>query len=74
MSKKKLKAPMSDLLRKTIAERDVPFLVLERETGVVRTSIMRFVRGETSLRLDRADALARYFGLELRTTKKRKGK
>jgi len=66
------KPPISDLLRKTIAENSIPYLVLERETGVVRTSIMRFVRGETSLRLDKADVLAEYFGLEL--VKKRKVK
>ena len=63
---------MSDLLRKTIAESGVPLLVLERETGVKRASIMRFVRGETSLRLDKADQLAAFFGLELKKTKKRK--
>jgi plasmid maintenance system antidote protein VapI len=69
---KNKKPPISDLLRKTIAENRIPYLVLERETGVVRTSIMRFVRGETSLRLDKADVLAEYFGLEL--VKKRKAK
>lgn len=58
-------APISDLLRKTIAESGVPYLVVERETGVVRTSIMRFVRGETSLRFDKADAPAAYFGPDL---------
>jgi plasmid maintenance system antidote protein VapI len=31
-----------------------------------RASIMRFLRGEQSLRLDMADRLAAYFGLELR--------
>jgi len=44
---------------------------LARETGVQRLSIMRFVRGVQSLRLDVADKLAAYFGLALvRTTKK----
>ncbi len=45
---------------------------LERETGVTRASIMRFVRGSPSLRLDMADRLAAYFELELRA--KRKGR
>jgi plasmid maintenance system antidote protein VapI len=67
---RKIKPPISDLLRKTIAKSGVPYLALERETGVVRTSIMRFVRGDQYLRLDAADALAAYFGLEL--VKKRK--
>ncbi len=37
-----------------------------------RASIMRFVRGSQSLRLDMADRLAACFGLELRP--KRKGR
>jgi plasmid maintenance system antidote protein VapI len=45
---------------------------LERETGVTRASIRRFVNGERTLRLDMADRLAAYFGLELRA--KRKGR
>jgi plasmid maintenance system antidote protein VapI len=65
MSKRKMKAPITDLLRKTIAESGVPLLVLEKATGVKRASIMRFVRGDQSLRLDLADRLAEYFGLQL---------
>ncbi len=63
---KKPASPISDLLRKTIAESGVPLLVLQRETGVTRASIMRFVRGDQHLRLDNADALAAYFDLELK--------
>jgi plasmid maintenance system antidote protein VapI len=65
-------APITDLLRRTIAESGIPYKTLERETGVARASIMRFVRGTQSLRLDMADRLAAYFGLELR--QKRKGR
>ena len=65
-----MKPPITDLLRKTVIKSGVPLLVLERETGVKRASIMRFVRGEQSLRLDKADALAAYFGLELRRKSK----
>ena len=61
----KKRSPITDLLRRTIAESGVPLLVLQRETGVKRGSIMRFVRGDQSLRLDKADALSAYFGLEL---------
>ena len=63
---------MSDLLRRTIAESGVPYLVLERETGVGRTSIMRFVKGRQFLRLDAVDRLAEYYGLKL--VKERKAK
>ncbi len=68
----KAESPITALLRKTIAESGVPYLVLHRETGVARASIIRFVRGDTSLRLDVADKLAARFGLEL--VKKGKGK
>ena len=59
-------APISDLLRQTIAESGVSYSGLQKKTGVTRASIMRFVRGDQSLRLDMADRLAAYFDLELR--------
>jgi plasmid maintenance system antidote protein VapI len=62
---------MSDALRKAIASSGLAHIAIERATGVKRASIMRFMRGETSLRLDVADKLAAYFGLELRTRKGR---
>lgn len=65
MSKHKPKAPITDLLRRTIAESGIPLLRLSNETDVARASLIRFQRGETSLRLDVADKLAAYFGLEL---------
>jgi plasmid maintenance system antidote protein VapI len=65
MSKRKPKAPITDLLRLTIAESGIPLLRLSNETDVARASLIRFLRGETSLRLDVADKLAAYFGLEL---------
>jgi len=63
---------MSDVLRRAIVESGKALIALERETGVQRMSIARFLRGETSLHLDVADKLAAYFGLELRI--KRKGR
>jgi plasmid maintenance system antidote protein VapI len=63
---------MTAMLRKTIGESGMAHIAIERATGVKRASIMRFLRGETSLRLDMADRLADYFGLELRP--KRKGR
>ncbi len=57
---------ITEVLRRSIAESGQPYIALERETGVARASIMRFVRGSQSLRLDMADRLADYFGLELR--------
>ena len=60
------KAPISDLLRQTIAESGISYNALQKGTGVTRASIMRFVRGDQSLRLDMADRLAAFFDLELR--------
>ena len=56
---------LSDVLRRTIAERGIPLLTIERETGVVRASVMRFVRGDQTIRLDAANRLAAFFGLRL---------
>lgn len=56
---------MTEVLRQAIVESGIPLLVLERETGVVRASIRRFVAGRNSLHLDVADKLATYFGLVL---------
>ncbi len=65
MNTSQSKAPISDLLRQTIVESGVSYNALQNETGVTRASIMRFVRGDQSLRLDMADRLAAYFDLEL---------
>lgn len=75
MSKREKKlTTMTKALRRAIAESGMSFNALERETGVLRQSLMKFARGEQSLRLDIADHLAAYFGLELQPTKKREAK
>jgi len=56
---------MTDTLRAAIRDSGLPLLQLARRSGVVRQSLIRFTRGSTSLRLDVADRLAAYFGLEL---------
>jgi plasmid maintenance system antidote protein VapI len=63
---------MSEVLRWAIAESGKALIALERETGIQRMSLSRFLAGKQSLRLDVADKLAEYFGLELRP--KRKGR
>lgn len=65
MSKNKPKAPLTDPLRKAIVDSGLPLLRLANETGIARASLIRFTRGETSIRLDIADKLAVYFGLTL---------
>ncbi len=56
---------MTDALRAAIDDSDLSYSALERETGVKRQSMMKFVAGKQSLRLDVADKLAAYFGLEI---------
>ncbi|MCY2995298.1 MAG: helix-turn-helix transcriptional regulator [Planctomycetota bacterium] len=56
---------MTDVLKAAIADSGLPLLRLSKATGVQRTSLIRFTRGETSLHLDVADVLADYFGLKL---------
>jgi hypothetical protein len=80
MKSDKQPAPISDLLRQTIAKAvesgRTNYKALQRETGVTRASVMRFVTGRRFLRLDLADRLAAYFGLELKAErggKRRKG-
>ena len=68
----KSEQPITDPLRQAIAGSGISFKALERETGVLRQSLMKFARGEQFLRGDAYDKLAAYFGLELRP--KRKGK
>ncbi len=63
---------MTEALRKAIAESGMAYIAIERATGVQRMSIARFMEGQTSLRLDKADKLAELFGLEVRP--KRKGR
>ena len=55
------------MLKRAIANSDRTFTDIEKATGVQRASLLRFLRGETSLRLDKADALAEHFGIECRT-------
>ncbi len=57
---------MTELLKRAIASSGLTFTDIQRATGVQRASLLRFMRGETSLRLDKADDLAEYFGIESR--------
>ena len=56
---------LADALRAAIEDSDESFKSLERETGVLRQSLMKFARGEQSLRLDLADKLTSYFKIKI---------
>lgn len=65
---------MTEVLRQALADSGKPLLKVSNEAGIARASLIRFLRGERSLRLDCADNLAAYLGLELRPMAgKRKG-
>ena len=75
-TRRKKPKTLTDTLRQAIADSGLPFIELERQTGVLRQSLMKFARGETTIHLDSADKLAEFFGLELgpAAKPKRKGK
>lgn len=62
---RKTESPLTDGIRQAIAESGKPLLQIANETGVQLASLSRFVSGAQSLRLDVADKLVVYFGLEL---------
>lgn len=73
MKKTNTTQTMTDALKAAIEESGVSRYRIAQDTGILETSLSRFMRGETSLRLDKADVLAEYLGLEL-VKSKRKGK
>lgn len=56
---------MTDMLRAAIEDSGLSAYRIAKDTGLVVTSVIRFMNHETSLRLDKADRLADYLGLEL---------
>jgi len=58
-------SPITAILKDAILRSGIPYKALERETGVQRSSIQRFVDGRQSIRLDVADRLAVFFQLSL---------
>jgi transcriptional regulator with XRE-family HTH domain len=71
MAKRKTPS-VSDVLRKAIDQSGLSLYRIAVDTSIASQSLLRFKRGDQSLRLDKADLLAEYLGLEL--VKKRKAK
>lgn len=64
---------MTELLHHALAEVD-SIRGVARATGLDHASLVRFINGEQSLRLDKAEKLAEYFGIECRkSSRRRKG-
>lgn len=57
---------ITDTLRQAIIDSGKSHRAIATATGIQRASIYRFVRGDQSIRLDVADKLAEYFGIECR--------
>jgi len=55
---------MTELLRQAIVLSDESYRAIARATGLKHPSLLKFARGDQSLRLDSADRLAEYFGIE----------
>lgn len=62
MTRRKRQPTLTELLRRALLEAD-SFIGVERATGVTRQSLMKFARGEQSIRLESADKLAAHFGI-----------
>ena len=65
MSQKKTTTPppsLTDLLRKALAEAD-SMRAVARACGLNHAALLRFARGDQSMRLEAADKLAAYFGI-----------
>lgn len=60
---------MAEVLREAIRKSGLSALALSKETGVSQPTITQFLRG-FDLRLSTAQKLAKFLGLELRTTQK----
>ncbi len=65
------KPTMTQLLREAISEAD-SLLGIARDTGIQRASLQRFRDGRQSIRLDVADRLAAFFGVESRRPKRKR--
>lgn len=63
---------MPDTLRQTIRKSELPMLTRATETGIERESLIRFTRGDQSLRLGIVDRLSDYFELVIRPLPTRK--
>jgi plasmid maintenance system antidote protein VapI len=75
MRKRKKAATMTELLREALAEAveaGQSVRSIAREAGLTHPPLGKFLRGEQSLRLDLADRLAAYLGIESRRGPKRK--
>jgi len=71
VSRKSTNPTMTKLLREALGEAESLYSVAQ-STGVQKASLIRFLRADQSLRLDMADKLAAYFGIESHRPKRKR--
>ncbi len=67
---------MTDMLREALAEAiksGQSIRSISRAAGLKHPALLKFYRGDQSLRLDKADQLAEHLGLECRRSREKKG-
>ena len=64
---------MTDALKNAVRASGQSLYAIAKATGLNEDSLSRFMRGRQSLRLDKADILAEYIGVQVRQTGKLKG-
>ena len=65
MSSNKRKPTLTDVLKAAIEQSGLTCYRIGKDNGIHETNLRRFLRGELSIRLDKADRLAAYLGLRL---------
>lgn len=65
MIKSKPQPTLTDALRAAIHRSGLTYYRISKATAIDEATLGRFARGETSVRLDKADRLAAYLGLRL---------
>jgi hypothetical protein len=65
MSEKRPQPTLTDVLRTAIEQSGLTCYRIAKATGIDNANLGRFIRGELSVRLDKADRLAAYLGLRL---------
>lgn len=68
-----MRPTITEALRRAVADSDESLYSICKATGLNEDALSRFMRGQTSMRLDLADKLAGYFEIECRRTR-RKGR
>lgn len=56
---------LTEALRDALREDPTSYAEVSRQTGLARPSLMHFAKGNRSLRLDLADKLAAYYGVQI---------